>query len=303
MTNRIHRAGPLIGSHVPVSGGLVRTSVPHALSVGAEAIQVFVSNPRGWAPPTADPVGDTAFRASSAAAGLAVVIHAPYLINLGSPDEATARRSRDSLDATLRRGAQIGAQAVVVHAGSKLIGRPDWPWERAMDQVREAISGLLRAHDGTGAPRLLIEPTAGGGGALASDLASTAAYLDAVGEPGLGVCIDTCHLHASGHDLSSPSLFAAALREFDRLIGADRLGAMHINDSRDPPGSKRDRHASLAEGTGTIGTEAFGALFAHGLRAGVPLMTESPDADHAADIAILKQLRAGRLDRRQVREP
>jgi deoxyribonuclease-4 len=165
-----------------------------------------------------------------------------------------------------------------------------------MKQVREQVLAVLDAVPG--GPRLLIEPTAGGGSALASDAASLAAYLDALGrDERIGVCLDTCHMHASGHDLSSRRGFASALRAFVRAAGGNTVELVHVNDSRDPVGSKRDRHAAL--GAGTIGTDPFGALFAATALRGVPLVVESTDADHASDIAILKALRsaAARGDR------
>jgi deoxyribonuclease-4 len=291
-------AGPLIGSHVPVAGGLVRRALPHAREIGAEAIQVFASNPRGWAVPLPDPAQDAAFRAACAESGLSVLIHAPYLVNLGSPDPLTARRSVDALRWTLQRAAQIGAGAVVVHAGSALVGRAGWSREQGLQQAGAAIRGLLA--DGEGGPaaeqavRLLIEPTAGAGGALASDLPSIAQYLEAVDDERVGICLDTCHLHAAGHDLSTRDLFAAVLADFAAAVGMARLGAVHVNDSRDPVGSRRDRHAPI--GAGTIGADAFAALFSSGLPPGVPVLTESTDDDHAADIAVLKAHRfaAGR---------
>ncbi|MCU1659538.1 MAG: deoxyribonuclease, partial [Pseudonocardiales bacterium] len=137
---------------------------------------------------------------------------------------------------------------------------------------------------------LLIEPTAGGGGALASDATSLGAYLDVLGrDERIGVCLDTCHMHAAGHDLSTGAGFAAALRTYGRAAGRGRIGLVHVNDSRDPAGSRRDRHASI--GTGTIGPDAFRALFTSTATRGVPLVVETAEADHAADIATLKALR------------
>jgi deoxyribonuclease-4 len=143
----------------------------------------------------------------------------------------------------------------------------------------------------SGAPPLLIEPTAGGGGALASNAESLAAYLDVLGrDERVGVCLDTCHMHAAGHDLSTADSFAAALRAYARAAGRGRIGLVHVNDSRDPAGSKRDRHAS--PGAGSIGREPFAALFRSPITRTVPLIVETAEADHAADIATLKALRA-----------
>ena len=276
-----HTASPPIGAHVSVAGGLLR-ALPRAADLQAEAIQVFVANPRGWAPPPADPEGDEAFRTTCP---LPVFVHAPYLINFGSPSPETLAKSSGALEFSLRRAAAIGAQGVVMHAGSAVLGNR---WEDAMAQVREHIRPVLDAVPD--APALLIEPTAGGGGALASDAASLGAYLDTLErDERLGVCLDTCHMQAAGHDLGTPELFTAALRAFGRAAGRGRIGLVHVNDSRDPVGSKRDRHEAI--GRGTIGAAAFAALFTAPATRHVPMVVETADVDHAADIATLKKLR------------
>ncbi|MDT4907881.1 MAG: deoxyribonuclease [Pseudonocardiales bacterium] len=269
-----------IGAHVSVAGGLAR-ALPRAEAVGAETMQVFVANSRAWAHPAEDPAGDEEFRATCA---FPVFVHAPYLINFGSPSPDTLERSTRALAFSLRRGAAIGARGVVVHAGSAVLGNR---WDDAMRQVREHLLPVLDLDHG---PQVLIEPTAGGGGALASDAASLAAYLDVLDrDERIGVCLDTCHLHAAGHDLSTRDGFSAALRTYGRAAGRGRIGLVHVNDSRDPAGSKRDRHASI--GAGTIGRDAFAALFTAPATRGVPLVVETADTDHAADITTLKALR------------
>jgi deoxyribonuclease IV len=273
-----------IGAHVSVSGGLVRGALPLSDRVDAEVIQIFVANPRGWAAPAPDAAGDEAFRAACTERGLPVFVHAPYLINFGSPSAETLARSAAALEFSLRRGAAVGASGVVVHAGSAVLGNR---WDEAMEQVRAQVLPLLR-DDG---PRLLIEATAGGGGALASDVESLGAYLDVLDDPRVGICLDTCHLHAAGHDLSAPGGTKKTIAALIRRIGRGRIGLVHVNDSRDPVGSKRDRHAALGEGT--IGLDGLRGLFAApGLR-GVPMVVETADADYARDVATLKALRAG----------
>lgn len=270
-----------MGAHVSVAGGLLR-ALPRAAEIGAEVLQIFVANPRGWAPPTPDPGGDDSFAATCSAP---VFVHSPYLINFGSPSPETLARSADALAFSLRRGAAIGATGVVMHAGSAVLGNR---WDDAMAQVREHVRPVLDAVPN--APRLLIEPTAGGGGALASDAASLGAYLDELGrDERVGVCLDTCHMHAAGHDLSSAASFAAALRAYGRAAGRGRIGLVHVNDSRDPAGSKRDRHEAI--GRGTIGRDAFAALFTTPTTRRVPMVVETAEADHAADIGTLKALR------------
>ena len=272
----------LVGAHVSVAGGLAR-SLPRAAAIGAEAMQVFLANPRAWAPPAPDPDGDAAFAAERR---LPLFVHAPYLINFGSPSESTLAHSAEALAFSLQRGAAVGATAVVLHAGSAVLGTRR---DEAMKQVREHVLPVLDAVPG--APRLLIEPTAGGGGALASDAESLATYLDVLGrEERIGVCLDTCHMHAAGHDLSTAASFAAAVRAFARAAGRGGIGLVHVNDSRDPAGSKRDRHEAV--GRGTIGRDAFAALFASPALRAVPMVVETAETDHAGDIATLVGLRA-----------
>lgn len=272
-----------IGAHVSVAGGLSR-ALRRAAEIGAEVIQVFVANPRAWAAPAPDPAGDAAFARDRT---VPVFVHAPYLINFGSPSPQTLIRSVEALTFSLRRAAAIGASGVVVHAGSAVLGNA---WDAATAQVRDHLLPVLDAVPG--APRVLIEPTAGGGGALAHDADSLQAYLDVLGrDERVGVCLDTCHLHAAGHDLSAASGFAAALRAFGTAAGLGAVGLVHVNDSRDPAGSRRDRHASV--GQGTIGPEAFATLFTSPVVRGVPLVVETSDTEHAADLATLRSLRAG----------
>jgi deoxyribonuclease-4 len=269
-----------VGAHVSVAGGL-RRALPYAAKIGAEVVQVFLSSPRAWAPWTADPDGDAAFAAEC---GIPVFVHAPYLVNFGSPSPETLIRSRVAVEFALRRGAAVGAHGVVVHAGSAVHG------SRRTDALAQLRSHLLRALDAVpGGPRLLVEPMASDA-SLASDAASLATYLDVLGrDERIGVCLDTCHMHAAGHDLSTPESFAAALRAYARAAGRGGIELVHVNDSKDPAGSKRDRHAAL--GRGTIGRAAFGALFTVPSTRRVPMVVETHPTDHEADLTILKALR------------
>jgi deoxyribonuclease-4 len=272
----------LVGSHVAVGGGLTKVGLAEADAVGAEVIQVFTGNPRGWAETPIDPVADGLFHTACTERGVPTFIHAPYLINFGSPSPETLAKSSAALSYSLRRAASIGARGVVLHAGSAVLGNR---WDDAMAQVREHLLPVLEATD----VRLLIEPTAGGGGALASGIDSLAAYLQFLDDDRIGVCIDTCHLHAAGHDLSTPTAMTRELRALGKAIGPGRIGLVHVNDSRDPAGSKRDRHTTL--GQGTIGLDALGAMFTSPVLRGVPMVVET--ATHAEDVAALKALRDG----------
>ncbi|MGW3551244.1 deoxyribonuclease IV [Streptomyces griseoincarnatus] len=289
-----HPSGPArnpIGSHVPVAGGLHSVGLSYARDLGAETVQVFVANPRGWATPAGNPLQDEAFRAACAEASIPAYVHAPYLINFGSHTPATVERSVESLRHSLRRGREIGALGVVVHTGSATGGR-----ERAvaLKQVREHVLPLLDELTRDDDPYLLLEPTAGQGASLCSlveDLGPYFEQLDA--HPKLGVCLDTCHVFAAGHDLAGPGGAHRALDELAATVGAGRLKLIHANDSKDVVGAHKDRHANI--GAGHIGEDPFRDLMTHPETAGVPLVIETPGGKegHAADVERLKKLRDG----------
>ncbi|RKN34901.1 deoxyribonuclease IV [Micromonospora musae] len=279
-----------VGTHTPTSGGLAKAALPYLDATGAEVVQVYVSNSRGWALPAGDPVQDELFRAGCAERGVPVFIHASLLVNLGSPTAATVERSAQTLAHALRRGAAIGAQGVVFHAGSAVDAGHA---EAAMRQVREALLPLLDSAAAAGGPMLLVEPSAGGGRSLASRVEHLGPYLDAVDRhPGLGVCFDTCHAWAAGHDLAVEGGMTATLDTLVATVGADRLRLVHANDSKDLCGSTRDRHENI--GKGSIGELPFAELMTHPATAGVPTVVETPSEKHVghdADVATLQRLR------------
>jgi deoxyribonuclease IV len=280
-----------VGAHCMVRGGLARGALRHAEQVGAEAVQVFVSNPRGWARSAGDPAQDEAFRDHCARRGIPVFVHAPYLVNVGSPSPQTLARSVEAVRHSLVRGAQVGAAGVVVHAGSAVGAR----YDAALRQVREHLRPLLDEIP-DGGPALLVEPTAGGGDALVARVGQLPAYLDALDHhPRVGVCLDTCHLYAAGHDVGDAAGMRAALDAFVAEVGAGRLRLVHANDTADPLGSARDRHASI--GTGRIGLDAFAALFAHRAVRGVPVVVETPEEGHVEDLTLLREARGQRRAR------
>lgn len=280
-----------VGSHTPTAGGLAKAALPYVDGAESEVAQVYVSNSRGWALPPGDPAQDEAFLAGCAERGVAAYIHASLLVNLGSPTAATVERSVETLAHALARGAAIGAAGVVFHAGSAV---DEGHAAVALKQLGEALLPLLDRAAATGGPKLLVEPTAGGGRSLASKVEHLEPYLDAVDRhPWLGVCFDTCHAWAAGHDLGTPGGMAATLDALVAAVGPDRLWLVHANDSRDPCGSTRDRHETI--GKGMIGEAAFGELMRHPATAGVPVVVETPTegfVGHASDIAHLKSLRA-----------
>lgn len=282
------RKPSVVGAHVFTAGGLATGGLGYARQIGADAVQVFLSNPRGWAASPGDPAEDTRFRDGCRTARTPVFVHAPYLVNLGSPTPVTQEKSVAALLHSLARGRAVGAAGVVFHAGSAVDGSRR---DTAMKRVRELLLPLLDTMDDAG-PRLLVEPTAGGGEALAATVEETAAYLGALdSHPALGVCLDTCHLFAAGHDLATPGGMRTTLTAAQKALGRERLALVHANDSKDGCGSRRDRHESL--GKGKIGAEPFAELFRHPVTRGVPVIVETPGKvdDHSRDVALLKELR------------
>ncbi|WP_137989903.1 deoxyribonuclease IV [Streptomyces vilmorinianum] len=278
-----------VGGHVPVAGGLATVGLGYARGLGAETVQVFVANPRGWATPAGNPAQDELFRAACEAESLSAWVHAPYLINFGSHTEATVDRSVESLRHSLRRGREIGAKGVVVHTGSATGGRPR---EEALAQVRERMRPLLDELTHPDDPFLLLESTAGQGFSLCSRAEDFGPYFDALDRhPKLGICLDTCHIFAAGHDLTGPYGMTRTLDELVATVGEGRLKLIHANDSKDVVGAHKDRHANI--GAGHIGEEPFRELMRHPATEGVPLIIETPGGKdgHTADVERLKKLR------------
>ncbi|MER7109567.1 deoxyribonuclease IV [Streptomyces sp. NPDC000229] len=282
--------GNPVGGHVPVAGGLAKTGLTYAREIGAEAVQVFVANPRGWATPAGNPVQDELFRDECAAEGIPAYVHAPYLINFGSHTEATVEFSVASLRHSLRRARDIGALGVVVHTGSATGGRPR---EQALAQVRTHMLPLLDELDHDDDPYLLLESTAGQGASLCSRTWDFGPYFEALdAHPKLGICLDTCHIFAAGHDLTGEHGVRQTLDLLVDTVGEGRLKLIHANDSKDVVGAHKDRHANI--GAGHIGEDPFRELMRHPAASGVPLVIETPGGKegHAADIERLKKLRS-----------
>ncbi|MGW6020819.1 deoxyribonuclease IV [Streptomyces sp. NPDC055099] len=286
--------GPLarnpVGGHVPVAGGLASVGLSYARDLGAEAVQVFVANPRGWATPPGNPKQDEEFRAACAAEGIPAYVHAPYLINFGSHTEATVEKSVESLRHSLRRARAVGALGVVVHTGSATGGRDR---AVALRQVRDRMLPLLDELTHDDDPFLLLESTAGQGFSLCSRTWDFGPYFDALDtHPKLGVCLDTCHIFAAGHDLAGPGGMKETLDLLVDTVGEGRLKLVHANDSKDVVGAHKDRHENI--GTGHIGEEPFRELMTHPATENVPLIIETPGGKegHAADVARLKELRS-----------
>jgi deoxyribonuclease-4 len=240
----------LIGAHV--NGGL-RKAVAGGIERGCDSIQIFNQSPRMWKPTDYGEDDFAAFRNEFDASEMgAVLIHAVYLINCATEDPEFRDKSLISLTQSLRVGAGIGATGVVLHAGSAKTGDVAAAIARAGEVIAEAL-------DRTESCQLHLENTAGTGGTLGRSFEELAALIEAAGAgERLGVCLDSCHLLASGYDIRSADGLAQVLDQFDAIVGLDRLGSLHLNDSANPLGSNRDRHANIGEGElGEAGCAAF----------------------------------------------
>jgi deoxyribonuclease IV len=243
------------GGHMSSAGG-IWTAVDRAEAVGCDCVQVFTQSPRMWKPTAHTPEAIEKFKQRRAEAGLTgVVCHALYLVNLAAPDTAIYEKSITAMRATMETANAIGADAVIFHVGSHLGAGLD----AGLARVIPALTQILELADGD--TWLAMENSAGAGGTIGRSLAELATLVDALDEhPRLGICLDSCHLFASGYDVRDPAEVDKLVAELDETIGLDRLRALHVNDSQTPLGSNRDRHANILEGE--IG-EGMGAFLSH----------------------------------------
>jgi len=280
--------GPRLGAHTPTSGGMAKRSIAYAELTGAEVIQVFASNPRGWAMPEANPVADEEFRGKAAALDILTYVHAPFLINLGSPTVGTYENSVASTAYSLKRGADIGALGVVIHTGSAVdVNHVENAWK----QIHEGMMPVLNAL-GDDAPMLLLEPTAGQGQSLVKKLDDLTNYLKALEyHPKVGICLDTCHVFAAGHDIAKKGGMTETIDLLIEIAGAERFQLVHANDSMDVCGALKDRHQNIGEGH--IGLAAFQEMLDHPVMKNVPMVLETPgmEPEHGKEIAMLKKMR------------
>jgi deoxyribonuclease-4 len=243
------------GGHVSSAGGIY-TAIDRIEAIGGDCVQVFTQSPRMWKPTVHTPEAIERFKTRRAEAGIGgVVCHALYLCNLAAPDEVIYRKSVAALRATMETANAIDADAVIFHVGSHLGAGLD----AVVEQVAAALAEILAAGDGT--TWLAMENSAGPGGTIGRSIAELAALVAALDRhPRLGICLDSCHLYASGYDVTDPGAVDALVGEVDETIGLGRLRALHVNDSLTPLGSNRDRHANILEGE--LG-EGLGAFLAH----------------------------------------
>jgi len=261
-----------IGAHLSASGG-IHTAVDRAEAVGAESLQVFTQSPRTWRPTNHDPANLERFRERSAEVGLnGVLCHALYLCNLAAPDDAVYEKSVAAMRNTMEVACGIGADGVVFHVGSHLGSG----FEVGLERVLPAMEQVLELSDDQ--TWLLMENSAGTGGTIGRSIDELATIFDRLDRhPRLGICLDSCHLYASGVDVTDPAQLDAALDELDASVGLDRLRALHVNDSATALGSNRDRHANIGEG---ILGEKLGVFLGNGRLQGLPAVLETAGPDN-----------------------
>jgi deoxyribonuclease-4 len=284
----------LIGAHVSPAGGLAK-AIARGRERGCTSIQIFNQSPRQWRPTSYSEEDVAAFRGAMADSPIdAVLIHAVYLLNCASEDPDIRAKTLQSLTHSLRVGHAIGAAGVVLHPGSAKSGDAGEAIARAGKTIRAALE------DSEGC-ELHLENTAGAGGTLGRSFEELAALLEAAGGgERLGVCLDSCHLLASGYDIRTYEGTDTVMRKAKRVLGARRIRSLHLNDSQTPLGSGRDRHANLGAGElGEQGCSAF--LSARGLQR-LPCVLETPgekrEGPSAQEIKLAMQLRERGLEAR-----
>jgi deoxyribonuclease-4 len=279
-----------IGAHVSSAGGIHKV-FERAEAIGAEAIQLFPSAPQQWKAPVISDGQANLFREGLAASGKPAFFHGVYLVNLASADHALLESSVTSLSAYLDWAGKLGVRGTIFHVGSHL-GR-GWDGECVIQ-----VTGLMRkALDAAPNDSLLvIENNAGQGNCIGATFEQVGTMLRGLdNDPRAAVCLDTCHALAMGYDVTTDAGCEAAMDEFDREIGLDRLVAVHANDSKTPLGGARDRHENI--GDGHIGLDGFAAIMRHKAFRDVPFFLEVPGLDgkgpDTENIMRLKAIRAG----------
>ena len=276
-----------IGAHVSTAGGLSK-SIARAAEIGCEAIQIFGSSPQGWAfKPIPEPEIES-FRSQAAEAGIeSIFLHAIYLINLGTADEAHLERGIQSLVNYMNLAAEIGAEGVVFHLGS----HKGADYEAILAQSVAAIKRVLE--DSPDGPYLAVENMAGMGQHIGAKFEELGRIIEGVNSPRLKVCLDTQHSFAAGYDLASTEGIEAMISEFEDTIGVSNLLVVHANDSKRPCGSGVDRHDNIGEGF--IGESGFATIMGHPAFREVPFLLEVPGFEGKGpdqqNIDILKSIR------------
>jgi deoxyribonuclease IV len=272
----------LIGAHVSPAGGPAK-AVERGVERDCDAIQFFNQSPRAWRPRVYSEEEIAEFRTAMADSRLeALMIHAVYLLNCASEDPEIRGKSLTALISALQAGAALGARCVVLHPGSALKSAVGPALERAAATIAEALA------ESETCP-LHLEDTAGGGATLGRSFEELATLIElAGGDERLGVCLDSCHLLASGYDIRTAAGLSGVVDDFDSVVGLDRLGSLHLNDSATPLGSNVDRHAD--PGKGHLGREGCAAFLSEPRFEGLPCVLEL-NGPEKKDIRLARRLR------------
>jgi len=285
----------LIGAHVSPAGGPAK-AIERGREKGCRAIQIFNQSPRQWKPTVYSDEQVGAYHEAQRGSRVdALLIHAVYLLNAATTDKDMRAKTRTSLIASLQAGDALGAHAVVLHAGSAKTGTVKPAIKRAGKVIREALS------ESEGCP-LHLENTAGTGGTLGRSFEELAALLEASGDDDrLGVCLDSCHLLASGFEIRTADALGEVIDQCVELVGPGRVGSLHLNDSQAPLGSNRDRHADVPEGE--LGPEGCAVFLSEPRFDGLPCVMETPGPDKrgptAEQVQLAKDLRRRGLAKRR----
>ena len=271
------------GAHVSAAGGISK-AIDRIEEIGGDAVQVFTQSPRMWKPTEHSQGELDRFRSRRREAGVnSVSCHALYLVNLASRDEGVRANSLAALRATMETARGIGADAVVFHVGSHL----GYGFDEAVDVVAPALRELLELT--TDELWLCMENAAGAGGTIGRSIAELGVLCDAAGaHPRLGLCLDSCHWWASGVDVSDRATLDDALRDLDRRMGLERLRVLHVNDSKAPLESNRDRHELV--GKGLIG-DGLATFLGHPAFLSLPAIVETWE-DKGRETEDLDRMRA-----------
>jgi deoxyribonuclease IV len=284
----------LIGAHVSPAGGPAK-AIDRGVERGCRSIQIFNQNPRAWKPTVYSDEQVAAYREAMEGSRVEVLlIHAVYLLNPASDDKEFRDKTRASLIASLRAGDALGAHAVVLHPGSAKAGKVGPAIKRAGKVIAQALRESDRCP-------LHLENTAGAGGTLGRSFQELAELLDAAGgSKRLGVCLDSCHLFASGYDIRTAEGLTSVIEDCDSRVGLDRLGSLHLNDSQAPLGSNRDRHANVGEGE--LGRGGCAVFLSEPRFQDLPCVLETQGPQHTGpskgEITLSRRLRAQGLRRR-----
>jgi deoxyribonuclease-4 len=273
-----------LGAHVSSSGG-IHTAIDRIAEMGGESVQVFTQSPRAWRPTNHAPSNFERFKERRAEAGITgVVCHALYLINLASPKKDFYDKSVAALQNTVDVACGIGAEGVIFHVGSHQGAGFDTGLKRVVPALQKCLE---RCTDDTW---LLIENTAGTGDTIGRSIDELAALVDRLDRhPRIGICLDSCHLYATGYDVTDRNELDRVIQEVDEKIGLDRLKALHVNDSKTPLGSNRDRHDNIGEG---LMGDKLGVFLSHPKLQGLPALLEVPGTNgHGPDRKQLQKLK------------